>query len=125
MSKKVVSTTKAPAAVGPYSQGMDIGSLVFTAGQLPMHPVTGEIPANIADQTRQCMENVKAILEAAGTSMDKIVKVTLFIADFADFATINEVYATYFTDNHPARSTVGIISLARGARVEVEAIALK
>ena len=125
MSKKVVSTTKAPAAVGPYSQGMDIGSLVFTAGQLPMHPVTGEIPANIADQTRQCMENVKAILEAAGSSMDKIAKVTLFIADFADFAAINEVYATYFTENYPARSTIGNISLARGARVEVEAIALK
>jgi 2-iminobutanoate/2-iminopropanoate deaminase len=125
MPKTPISTTKAPAAVGPYSQGMDAGSLVFTAGQLPIHPETGEISSDIAEQTRQCMENVKAILEAAGTGMDNIVKATIFISDFADFATVNEVYGSYFTANHPARSTVGNVTLARGARVEVEAIALK
>lgn len=125
MSKKVISTTKAPAAVGPYSQGMDIGSLVFTAGQLPINPETGEVPADIAAQTRQCLENIKAILEAAGSSMDKVIKATIFICDFADFATVNEVYAKYFTGDYPARSTVGNITLAKGARVEIEAIALK
>ena len=125
MSRKAVSTPKAPAAVGPYSQGMDIGSLVFTAGQLPINPETGEVPTDIAAQTRQCLENIKAILEAAGSGMDKVVKATIFIADFADFATVNEVYATYFSGEYPARSTVGNITLARGARVEIEAIALK
>lgn len=125
MSKKPISTTKAPAAVGPYSQGMDTGSLIFTAGQLPIHPETGEISSDIAEQTRQCMENIKAILEAAGSSMDKIIKATIFIDDFSNFATVNEVYGSYFTENHPARSTVGNVTLARGARVEVEAIALK
>jgi 2-iminobutanoate/2-iminopropanoate deaminase len=120
-----VSSTKAPAALGPYSQGIDAGSLVFTAGQLPLDPATGEAPAGIAAQTRQCLENIRAILKAAGSGLDKVVKVTIFLADLNDFAAMNEVYAGYFPKNPPARSTVGNLTLARGVRLEMDAIALK
>ncbi|MDR2076792.1 MAG: RidA family protein [Desulfovibrio sp.] len=125
MPKIPVSTVKAPAALGPYAQGIDTGTLVFTAGQLPLDPETGDLPADIAGQTRQCLENLKAILEAAGSGLDKVVKTTVFLADMDDFAAMNTVYAAYFPGNPPARSTVGNLTMARGARVEIEAVAIR
>ncbi|MDR1360382.1 MAG: RidA family protein [Deltaproteobacteria bacterium] len=124
MSRIPVSSAKAPAAVGPYVQGIIAGGLVFTAGQLPLDPATGHLAEGVAAQTRQCLENLKAILEAAGAGLDKVVKITVFLADMADFAVMNSVYAGYFPENPPARSTVGNLSMARGALVEMEAVAV-
>jgi 2-iminobutanoate/2-iminopropanoate deaminase len=104
---------------------MDVGTLVFTAGQLPLDPETGEIPAGIEAQTRQCLENLKAILEAAGLGLDKVAKVTVFLAAMDDFAAMNMVYAGYFPENPPARSTLGNLTMARGALVEMEATAVR
>ena len=125
MPKISVSTPMAPEAVGPYVQGIDAGTVVFTAGQLPLHPETGEAPAGIAARTRQCLENLKAVLEAAGSGSSKVVKGTVFLADMGDFAAMNAIYADYFPGNPPARSTVGNPTPARGARMEIEAVALK
>lgn len=123
MKKEIISTTKAPAAIGPYSQGMKIGDLVFTSGQLPINTETGEMPLDIKEATKQSLENVKAILESAGSSLDKVIKVTVFIKDMNDFATINEVYGTYFVENPPARSCVEVARLPKDAAIEIEAIA--
>ena len=125
MGKKIVSTDKAPAAVGPYSQGIIANGMVFTAGQVPLVPGTKSLAeGGVQAQARQSLENVKGVLEAAGTSLDKVVKVTVFLQSMDDFAAMNEVYATYFTENPPARSAVEVAKLPLGAMIEIEAIAL-
>ena len=123
MTKTVLSTQQAPAAIGPYSQGIAAGDLVFTSGQLPIDPATGVMPATIEEQARQSLRNVSAVLEAAGSSLDKAVKVTVFMADMNDFAAVNEVYKTFFTGDCPARSAVQVARLPKDVLVEIEAIA--
>ena len=124
MNKQTVSTQNAPAAIGPYSQGVKVGNLIFTSGQLPINPQSGELVANIEGATKQSLDNVKAILESAGSSMDKIVKTVVFLRDMNDFVAMNAVYATYFPSNPPARSAVQVARLPKDAVVEIEAIAL-
>mgnify|MGYP000945394619 FL=1 len=119
---KLVSTKNAPAAIGPYSQGFVVGNLVFCSGQIPVNPENGEIPADIASQAEQSCKNVKAIMEASGSDMGKVVKTTCFIADMADFATFNGVYERYFTSK-PARSCVAVKTLPKNVLCEIEAIA--
>lgn len=123
--KKIISTTEAPAAIGPYSQAVRAGSMIFCAGQVPLDPKTGQIVSeDISEQTRRVLDNLTAVLKAEGLTMANIVKTTVFLADFGDFPKMNEVYATYFTDQPPARSTVGVSTLPKNARVEIEAIAI-
>ena len=123
MEKKTVITKNAPAAIGPYSQAVIAGELVFTSGQIPINPVSGEVEASgIEAQAEQVMKNLSAVLEAAGTSMEKAVKTTCFLADMADFAAFNGVYAKYFTSK-PARSCVAVRTLPKGVLCEVEVIA--
>ena len=118
-----ISTTKAPAAIGPYSQAVKLDNIVYTSGQIPLDPETGAmVGSNVSEQTEQIMKNLSAVLEAAGTSFDKVVKTTCFLADIADFAAFNEVYAKYIT-SAPARSCVAVRDLPRGALAEVEVIA--
>ena len=118
-----VHTDKAPAAIGPYSQAMVVGKLVYTSGQIPLDPVSGEmVGENVTEQAHQVCKNMKAVLEEAGSSLEHVVKTTCFLADMADFAAFNAVYAEYFT-GHPARSCVAVKTLPKGALVEVEAIA--
>lgn len=125
MSRQVVSTDKAPAAVGPYSQGIIANGFVFTAGQGGVIPGTKTIvEGGVSAQTRQVMENIKAILEAAGSSLDQVVKTTVFLTDINDFAEMNAVYSSYFGDTPPARSTVQVAALPMGIAVEIEAVAL-
>ena len=124
MDKKVIATTNAPGAIGPYSQAWAVGDFVFASGQIPVNPATGEIPTGIAAQTEQSCKNVAAIMEAAGLSMENVVKTTCFLADIADFTAFNEVYAKYFTSK-PARSCVAVKDLPKGVLCEVEAIAVK
>ena len=122
--RKVISTDKAPAAIGPYSQAISTGNMVFTSGQIPLVPATGAmVGTDIRSQAEQVMKNLKQVLEAAGSSFDKVVKTTCFLADIADFAAFNEVYAAYIT-SAPARSCVAVKDLPKGALVEVECIAL-
>ena len=123
MQKEIISTPNAPAAIGPYFQGIKIGDMVFTSGQMPVNPATGELVTEIKAATKQSLENVKAILEEAGTSLDKVVKVVVFIKDMNDFAKVNEVYGQYFTENPPARSCVEVARLPKDCLVEIEAIA--
>lgn len=125
--KKIIATTNAPSAIGPYSQAVDCGAFLITSGQVPIDPATGEfVPGGIAEQTRQSLTNVKAILEAAGLTMDHVVKTTVFLQDMGDFAAMNAVYAEFFTEgNYPARSAVEVAKLPKGALVEIEAICLK
>ena len=120
----IIQTEQAPAAIGPYSQGIAAGKLVFTSGQLPADPTTGALPDGIAAQAEQSCKNVGAILEAAGSGLDKVVKTTCFLAHMEDFAAFNEVYARYFTSK-PARSCVAVKELPKGALCEIEAIAEK
>ena len=122
--KTVISTPNAPGAIGPYSQGWVVGDMVFASGQIPVNPATGEVPEGIAAQTEQSCKNVAALMEAAGVTMDNVVKTTCFLADIADFAAFNEVYARYFTSK-PARSCVAVKDLPKGVLCEVEAIAVK
>jgi len=124
MSKSVVLTAKAPAPVGPYSQAVRAGGLLFVAGQIPLDPATGAMPSGIAEQTRRVLLNVQAVLEAAGGSLADVVKTTVFLCDITEFPAMNEVYATFFAESPPARSTVGVSHLPKGARVEIEAIAV-
>ena len=124
MDKTVISTTNAPGAIGPYSQGWVVGDMVFASGQIPVNPATGEVPEGIAAQTAQSCKNVAALMEAAGVTMDNVVKTTCFLADIADFAAFNEVYAKYFTSK-PARSCVAVKDLPKGVLCEIEAIAAK
>jgi len=122
--KTIVSTDKAPAAIGPYSQGVKVGNLLFTSGQIPLDPATGTFPEGIQAQARQSLTNVKAILAEAGVSMDQVIKTTVFLKDMNDFAAMNEVYATFFTEgNYPARSAVEVARLPKDVLVEIEAIA--
>ena len=121
---KVIATNNAPGAIGPYSQGYEVGNLVITSGQLPVDPATGNMPEGIAAQAEWSCKNVGAILEAAGSGFDKVVKTTCFLANMGDFAAFNEVYATFFTSK-PARSCVAVKDLPKGALCEIEAIAEK
>ena len=120
----VLNTNNAPGAIGPYSQGYEVNGFVFTSGQIPVNPVKGEVPEGIAAQAEQSCRNVGAILEAAGTGFDKVFKTTCFLADMADFAAFNEVYARYFVSK-PARSCVAVKTLPKGVLCEIEAIAVK
>ena len=124
-SVNVIATDKAPAAIGPYSQGLDLGNLMFCSGQIPVDPRTGEIPETIEAQTTLCMENVKALLAAAGLTTANIVKTTVFLSDMADFAAMNEIYASYLQQPYPARSCVQVAAIPKGAKVEVECIAAR
>ena len=122
--KKVISTSKAPSAIGPYSQAIQVGNLVYTSGQIPIDPTTGVFAeGGIKEQTRQALLNVKAILEENGLSMNDIVKTTVFMADMNDFADMNAVYAEFFTEPYPARSAVAVKTLPKGALVEIEVVA--
>lgn len=122
-----INTEKAPAAIGPYSQAIDTGvGLVFVSGQLPIDPSTGAFPeGGVKDQTRQSLANARAILEAAGLSLKNVVKTTVFLADMADFASMNEVYSQFFTAPFPARSAVAVKTLPKGALVEIECVAAR
>ncbi|MCK5894399.1 MAG: RidA family protein [Endozoicomonadaceae bacterium] len=124
----IIATTNAPAAIGPYVQGVDLGSMVFTSGQLPIVPATGEMSADVASQTRQSLKNVQAIIEAAGLSVQNIFKMTVFVKDLNTFAAVNEVYQAFFEEHDapfPARSCVEVARLPKDALVEIEAIALR
>lgn len=127
MSKKVINAAKAPAAIGPYSHAIDTGlGLIFTSGQIPIDPATGEIvEGGIEAQTEQVFANLKAVLEAAGSSLDKVVKATVFLQDMKDFAAVNRVYEKYLGKDAPARSAVQVAGLPKGSLVEIEVIALK
>jgi 2-iminobutanoate/2-iminopropanoate deaminase len=123
--KKIISTSDAPAAIGPYSQGVRVGSTMYFSGQIPLDPKTGQIVSGGTDsQTRRVMENIGALLKAEGISYDAIVKTTIFLADINDFQTVNEIYGSYFKQAPPARSTVQAGALPKGARVEIEVIAV-
>jgi 2-iminobutanoate/2-iminopropanoate deaminase len=124
MSRQVVRTENAPGAVGPYSQGIIANGFIFTAGQTGLIPGTKTLPESVAEQTRQVLNNIKGILEAAGTGMDRIVKTTVYLQDIKDFATMNDVYASFFPGDPPARTTVEVAALPLGALVEIEAVAL-
>ena len=122
--KTPISTEKAPGAIGPYSQAISTGSMIFVSGQLPLDPATGAFPEGIAEQTRQSLTNAKSILEAAGSGMDRVVKTTVFLSDMNNFSAMNEVYGTFFTGAFPARSAVEVARLPKDALVEIECIAM-
>ncbi|MDY7028196.1 MAG: RidA family protein [Spirochaetota bacterium] len=124
MERKVIHTEKAPAAVGPYSQAVVWGDTVYVSGQLPLDPAQGKITAeSIEDQTRQAMDNLKAILEEAGSSLERLLKVTIFLQDMGNFAKVNEVYGSYFTGGYPARCAYEVAKLPLGADIEIDGIA--
>jgi len=123
--KKIISTSEAPAALGPYSQAVRTGSTIYCAGQIPLDPKTGQIVAGGVDvQTRRVMENIRAVLRTEQLNFDHVVKTTIFLANLGDFQTVNEIYGSYFTQAPPARSTVQVAALPKGARVEIEVIAV-
>jgi len=125
MKKDIISTKNAPAALGPYSQAVKGGEFIFISGQIPIDPTTGKLVVDdIKSQTRQSLENIKVILEAAGSSLAKVIKVSVFLSDMDDFQKMNEIYRQYFPDNFPARSSVKVSELPMNAKVEIEAIAL-
>ncbi len=126
MEKKVLHTDKAPAAIGPYSQAIEVNGFVFASGQIPIDPATGEMVAGgVKEQTRQALTNASEVMKAAGLDLSHVVKTTVFLADMNDFAAMNEVYATFFSAPFPARSAVAVKALPKGALVEVECIAVK
>lgn len=125
MSSTSLATEKAPAAIGPYSQGIKANGLVFVSGQLPVNPATGELLTEIAAATRQSLTNLAAVLAAGGCTMDQVVKTTVFLSDLNNFTAMNEVYSEFFKTNPPARSTVQVAALPKGAVVEIEAIAVQ
>ena len=121
---KTISTNMAPAAIGPYSQAIEVGNLVFTSGQLPIDPATGAFPeGGIKEQARQSLLNIQAILKGVGLTMNNVVKTTVFMADMGDFADMNEVYAEFFSEPYPARSAVAVKTLPKGAMLEIEVVA--
>lgn len=123
--KEVISTDKAPGAIGPYSQAIKAGNMIFCSGQIPLDPATGEfVSEDVTEQTEQVFKNLIAVLEAAGAGLRDVVKTTVFLADMGEFQAMNEVYARYFTDNKPARATVQAARLPRDARVEIECVAV-
>lgn len=123
--KEIISTENAPGAIGPYSQAIKAGNMIFCSGQIPIDIKTGEfVSENVAEQTEQVLRNLVAVLEAAGASLDNVVKTTVFLADMNDFVAMNEVYAKYFSENKPARATVQAARLPRDAKVEIECIAV-
>jgi 2-iminobutanoate/2-iminopropanoate deaminase len=119
-----VETSAAPSALGPYSQAIRVGDLVFTAGQVGIDPTSGELAEGVAAQADRALQNLTAVLDAAGLSMDRVVKTTIFLADLADFETVNQVYAGHFSQPYPARSTVAVKGLPKGALVEIEVVAV-
>ncbi len=125
MEKTVISTDKAPSAIGPYSQAIEVNGIIYTSGMIPIVPETGEIVSGIANQTERALLNVKGLLESVGSSMDKVIKTTVFIKDMNHFSQINEVYATFFEGNYPARSCVEVARLPKDVLLEIEAIAIK
>jgi len=124
MGARSISTDRAPKAIGPYSQGIVAGELLFLSGQVPLDPASGSLlKGTVQEEVVRVLENLKAILEAAGSSLDRVVRTTVFLTDLGDFEAMNEVYARYFGANRPARSTVQVTALPRGARIEIDAIA--
>jgi 2-iminobutanoate/2-iminopropanoate deaminase len=123
--KKVISTEKAPKAVGPYSQAIETDNLIFVSGQLPINPRTGEMAKTVEEQTKQAIENISSILESVGLSLDNVVKTTVFMTDLTKFNNMNEVYAQYFKTNPPARAAFEVKALPKNADVEIEAVATK
>lgn len=121
---KIISTVNAPKAIGPYSQGIITGNLIFTSGQIPLKPNGEFLDSDIKEQTKQVLENLSNVLKSANSSLDSVVKTVVFLADMEDFAAMNEVYESYFKDNKPARSTVSVKELPRKAKVEIECVAL-
>jgi 2-iminobutanoate/2-iminopropanoate deaminase len=125
IQREIVSTSNAPAAVGPYSQAVKVGEFVFSAGQIPLDPASGKIvTGGIEAETQQVMQNLSAVLAAAGTGLENVIKTTIFVTNIADFAAVNQVYGSFFSDNPPARSTVQVAALPLGAHVEIEAVAV-
>ena len=123
--KEIIATNDAPQAIGPYSQAVRVGNMIFASGQIPLDPATKEfVPGGVGEQTEQVLKNLKAVFAAAGVEMNQIVKTTVFLADMNDFTAMNEVYGRYFTENPPARATVQAARLPRDAKVEIEAIAV-
>ena len=125
MKKEIVSTKDAPAAIGPYSQAIKAAGLVFISGQIPLDPASGEITGDsIEAQTERVIKNLEAVLNAAGSDLDKVIKTTIYLTDLSDFAVVNEIYGSYFNDAPPARATVEVSGLPKGVKVEIDAIAL-
>jgi len=124
MSKKIIRTEKSPAAIGPYNQGIVAGGFLYTSGQLPINPVTGLVPSSIEEQTIQVLDNLKAIIEAAGSSMENVVKCNVYIQNFSDFDVMNKIYSTYFPTNPPARACVEVSKMAKNALIEIDAIVI-
>ncbi|ACK42610.1 MULTISPECIES: RidA family protein [Dictyoglomus] len=123
--KEIISTSKAPSAIGPYSQGIKVGNMVFISGQIPIDPDTGNVvEGGIKEQTKRVLENVKAILESIGGSLNNVVKTTVFMVDLEEFSEMNEVYKEYFPNNPPARSTIQVSALPKNVKIEIEAIAV-
>lgn len=120
-----ISTDKSPAAIGPYSQALSSGNIVFVSGQIPLNPQTGVMADTIEEQTMQSLKNVENILKAAGLSMKNVIKTSVFLSDLNDFAKVNEIYAQFFTEPFPARSCVQVAAIPKGAKVEIECIAVK
>lgn len=125
MTKQIISTEKAPAAIGPYSQATVLGDMVYTSGMIPVNPESGQIPEGIKAQAEQALSNLKALLEASGSCLENVVKTTVFIKDMNEFAQINEVYASYFTTDFPSRSCVEVARLPKDVLCEIEAVAYK
>lgn len=123
MIKKIINTEKAPAAIGPYSQAIKVNNFLFVSGQIPVNPQTGEIPASIEDQTHQVMKNIEAILSEANLNWNNLVKTTIFLQNLSDFATVNEIYASYFSDAYPARESVQVSALPKNVLIEISVIA--
>lgn len=124
MDKKRIKTDKSPGAIGPYNQGIVAGGFLFTSGQLPIHPETGHVPGTIEEQTVQVLDNLKAIVEEAGSSMEKVVKCTVYLQSMDDFDVMNKIYGTYFQGIAPARATVEVSKMAKNALVEIDAVAI-
>lgn len=125
MKREIIATTDAPAAIGPYSQAVRTGAMVFCSGQIPLDPVTGDLVGeDIESQTRRVLDNLRAVVEAAGASLDRVVRTTIYLVDLGDFARVNEIYGSYFGEPHPSRATIGVAALPKGSRIEIDAIAV-